>query len=188
MARTSPLTQPTSAESRSPPVRVEHVDAALAFVRTQGVVLASAKGAVPRLVEAILGAPISGNWWAHPMSSFIYNVLAAASESDDVLVCRLLGGKVTLVHRRLWPALVRVAGCFDPVRLAWVRQIHTSGGRHVNREIAFPRWVPAAVREQAALLSEQEALLALGPAVSSQATRDPWTRERGGKRRGSGRP
>jgi hypothetical protein len=54
---------------------------ALAFVRQQGVVLASAKGGAPRLVEAILGEPISGNWWAHPSSRFIYNVLAAITDS-----------------------------------------------------------------------------------------------------------
>jgi hypothetical protein len=142
-------------------------EAALEFVRQQGVVLASAKGNAPRLIETILGEPISGNWWAHPRSSFIYNVLAEVSDSEDVLVCRLVGGKITLVHRRLWPALVRVAGRFDPAQLAQVREEHTSSGRHVTREIAFPLWVPPAVREQALALSEDDALATLGPAVAA---------------------
>jgi hypothetical protein len=144
-----------------------HARAALEFVCQQGVVLTSAKGNAPRLTEAILGEPISGNWWSHPKSSFIYNVLAQVSESEDVLVCRLLHGKVTLVHRRLWPALVRAARRFEPAQLAQVREEHTPSGRHVTKTVAFPLWVPLVVHEQAALLSEEQALDALGPAVTA---------------------
>jgi hypothetical protein len=142
---------------------------ALEFVRQHGVVLASAKGDAPRLIEAILGDPISGNWWGHPRSRFIYNVLAAVSSSDDVLVCRLLRGKLTLIHRRVWPALVRLAGRFDPAQLAQIREEHTPSGRHVTQETPFPLWVPPAVHEQAALLSEEQALASLGPAVGNSA-------------------
>lgn len=144
-----------------------HAKAALEFVREQGVVLASAKGDAPRLIEAILGEPISGNWWSHPSSSFIYKVLVEVSGSAEVLVCRLLRGKITLVHRRLWPALVRVASRFEPAQLAQVCEEHTPGGRHVTREIAFPLWVPPAVHEQAGQLSEREALALLGPAAAA---------------------
>jgi hypothetical protein len=138
--------------------------AALEFVREHGVVLASAKGTAPRLIEAILGEPIRGNWWAHPCGSFIYNVLAEVSESPDVLVCRLLNGKVTLVHRRLWPALVRAAGHFEPRQLARVRDEHTPSGRHVAREEPFPAWVPPEVLEHSARLTEEESLAARGAA------------------------
>ena len=136
--------------------------ASLAFVREHGVVLASARGAVPRLTEAIVGRPIEGNWWTHPESREIYRVLRAVSESEEILACRLVDGKVTLVHRRLWPALVRLAGRFPRGQLARVREEHTPSGRHVNREVPFPRWVPADVAEQARALGEQEALAALG--------------------------
>jgi len=80
---------------------------AIAFVRQHGVVLASAQGAVPRLTEAITGEPIKGSWWAHPKSHHIFGILQAVTDSEDILVCRLVDGKLTLVHRRLWPALVR---------------------------------------------------------------------------------
>jgi hypothetical protein len=139
---------------------------ALEFVRHHGIVLASAKGTAPRLIEAILGEPIDGNWWAHPRGRFIFNVLSAVCNSDDVLVCRLLHGKVTLVHRRLWAALVRVADRFDERRLAQVRDEHTASGRHTTKEVPFPLWVPDDVRDQAALLSEAQAIAALGPAVA----------------------
>ena len=141
---------------------------ALAFVREQGVVLASAKGTAPRLTEAILGEPIEGNWWTHPKGREIYAVLKAVSESEEVLVCRLIDGKITLVHRRLWPALVRIAAHFPARRLARVHEEHTPSGRHANREVAFPQWVPAAVAAKARALGEQEALAAFGAWMPSR--------------------
>ena len=142
-----------------------HTKAALEYVRQQGVVLASAKGPVPRLIEAILGEPIAGNWWSHPRGNVIYNVLAEVSDSEDVLVCRLLGGKITLIHRRLWPALVRVCGHSTHAQLAQVHDEHMPNGRHVKREVEFPDWVPRDVHEQASALTEDDAVAALGPVV-----------------------
>ena len=136
---------------------------ALAFVRAHGVVLASAKGAVPRLTEAIIDEPIKGSWWSHPKSHQIFAILQAVTDSKDILVCRLVDGKVTLVHRRLWPALVRVAERFSAAHVAQVRETHTPSGRHVSEEIPFPEWVPTEVKEQAKGIGEREALNALGP-------------------------
>ena len=136
---------------------------AIAFVRQHGVVLASAKGAAPRLTEAIAGEPIKGSWWAHPKSHHIFAILQAVTDSEDILVCRLVDGKLTLVHRRLWPALVRVADRFSATRIAKVREEHTLSGHHVSRQVPFPKWVPTEVKEQAKGIGEQEALTALGP-------------------------
>ena len=134
---------------------------ALAFVRENGVVLVSAKGTAPRLTEAIIGEPIKGSWWTHAQSRQIYAILGAVTESDQVLVCRLIDGKVTLVHRRLWPSLVRVASRFAPEQLTQIRDEHTPSGRHVNHEVPFPQWVPSEVMEQAKVIGEKEALVAL---------------------------
>src|SRR6266705_1091213 len=133
---------------------------ALSFVREHGVVLASARGPAPRLTEAITGEPINGSWWAHPQSHRIHAILSTVTESDQVLVCRLINGKVTLVHRRLWTSLVRLADHFAPEQIAQVRDEHTPSGRHVSREVPFPKWVAPDVREQAKTISEQEALVA----------------------------
>ena len=135
---------------------------AITFIKQHGVVLASAKGPVPRLTEAITGEAIKGSWWGHPKSQQIFAVLQAVEDSQDVLVCRLVDGKVTFVHRRLWPALVRVAKKFPADRVSQVHEEHTASGRHVTREVAFPKWVPPDVAEQAKLLSEQEAFDELG--------------------------
>jgi hypothetical protein len=147
---------------------------ALAFVRENGVVLASAKGTVPRLTEAIIGESIKGSWWTHAQSRHIYAILGAVTGSDQILVCRLINGKVTLVHRRLWPSLVRVASRFAPEQLAQVRDEHTPSGRHVNHEVPFPQWVPPEVMEQAKVIGEKEALVALGACLTpSSATVKP---------------
>jgi len=135
---------------------------ALAFIEEHGVVLASAKGPLPRLAEAIVNEPIKGSWWAHPKSRQIFAVFSALADSEDVLVCRLVNGKITFVHRRLWPALVRVAQRFSSAQIAQVQEEHTSSGRHVTREVAFPDWVPPDVAERAKNVSEGEALSALG--------------------------
>jgi len=148
---------------------------ALAFVREHGVVLASARGPAPRLTEVITGEPINGSWWAHPQSHRIHAILKTVTESEQVLVCRLINGKITLVHRRLWPSLVRLASHFAPEQLAQVRDEHTASGHHVSREVSFPQWVPEDVRKQARAISEPEALAvfrAWTPSSRSSIRRD----------------
>ena len=142
---------------------------ALEFIRHQGVVLVSAKGPVPRLTEAIIGEPIKGSWWGHPRGREIFAVLGGVSDSADVLFCRLVEGKITVVHRRLWSALVRLATRFPVANLAQVRQEHTESGRHLNHETPFPDWVPAAVAKVAKAMSEADALLALGNWVPAKS-------------------
>jgi hypothetical protein len=135
----------------------------LAFVRRHGVVLQAARGPVPSLAAAIAGGPIRGSWWGHPKGHEIFRVAEAISESDDVLVCKLVDGKITYVHRRLWPALVRLASRFPKARLAKAWNEHTRTGAHRSRQIAFPDWVPRDVREQAEGLSLTEAERLLPP-------------------------
>jgi hypothetical protein len=134
----------------------------MAFVKEQGVVLVSARGPVPRLTEAIAGEPVAGSWWAHSKSHEIFRVLQILSNSPDILVCRLVSGHVTWVHRRLWPALVKMANHFDADRLAQIREEHTASGKHVNHTVAFPEWVPREVFAHAQKLSDQDARALMG--------------------------
>ena len=88
-----------------------------------------------------------------------------AGDSPDILVCRLVAGHVTWVHRRLWPALVRTADHFHAEQLAQIREEHTASGAHVTGSVAFPQWVPAEVSAQAQQLGEREAKLLLGAVI-----------------------
>ena len=144
---------------------------ALAIVREQGVVLEAARGSRPSLAELIAGEPIRGSWWSHPKGREIFAITRAVRESDEVLVCRLVEGKITYIHRRLWPALVRAAERFPPERLSRLREVHTSAGRHETEEVPFPQWVPAGIREAARGMSEESAAAEL--AVATQGRPPP---------------
>jgi hypothetical protein len=142
---------------------------ALAFVREQGVVLAAARGPVPTLTHAIAGAAIQGSWWGHAQGKQIFAVMQAVSADPDILVCRLVANKITLVHRRLWPALAAAAAAFDPACLARVTQVHSAHGHHENVGTPFPDWLPADAVAQASTLDAQAALAALGSTFVTKA-------------------
>lgn len=122
---------------------------AIRFIEKHGIVLESAHGPVPNLAEAITGKKIRGHWWAHPKAKEIFRLTRAVRDSDDILVCRLVNGRVTYVHRRLWPALVRLAKQIGAKDLGRIREVHTSQGKHELQIVAFPRWVPADVKQVA---------------------------------------
>ena len=138
---------------------------AVAFVRRHGVVLQSAKGPAPSLAEWITGEPIRGSWWGHTKGRLIYQASQNLLRSPAILVSRLLDGRVTYVHRRLWPALVRVAARLPKARLARVWDEHTAAGKHVTKRIPFPRWVPPEVMEQAKAMSSRRAEELISPYI-----------------------
>jgi len=111
------------------------------------------------------------SWWAHPRGRQIFSLLEKLSDSPDILVCRLIDSRITLVHRRLWPALMRMSGRLKKASLAQVHQQHTASGRHINRIVAYPKWVSREVLAEAAALSADAASLAIGPAVMAAAAR-----------------
>ena len=149
---------------------------ALAFVETHGVVLQAARGPVPSLAEFIAGERIRGSWWAHPKGHEIFRLAEAVVATGDVLVCKLIDRRVTYVHKRLWPALVRLSHRFERAQLAKVWSEHTASGAHVLRRIPYPRWLPAALARQAKRLTEREAEQQLGA--------DRWLEKSRMKRKG----
>jgi hypothetical protein len=133
------------------------------FVERHGIVLASGKGPVPNVADTIAGEPIRGSWWGHEKGSQIFHALSKIADSPDIFCSRLVDGKITFAHRRLWPALARLADVVGKERLAAIKQEHTPTGAHRNVVTPFPDWVPAPVKKSAAKLSEVEARAQLGP-------------------------
>jgi len=136
----------------------------LAFVERHGVVLASARGPVPCVAEAVAGQPIVGSWWAHPKGKAIFAALSELDDADDVRCFKLVDGKVTFVHRRVWPALACLAGngVIAPARAAAIQQEHMPTGEHRNLITPFPDWVPDDVARAAAELTVEVARGQLG--------------------------
>ena len=81
--------------------------AVLAELKRHGLLMQS-DALLPSVASLVAGAPIRGSWWAHPLSHRIFATLQELEDHPDVLVVKLVSGKVTFVHRRLWPELLAV--------------------------------------------------------------------------------
>jgi len=135
---------------------------ALRFIAKHGVVLEAARGPVPSLLEAALGRRPRGSWWGDRRGKEFFWLTRAVRASRDVLVCRLVAGKVTYVHRRLWPALVRLERRFGQAALQAVHEVHTASGAHRVTLTPFRKRVSRRVLTAGAKLTAQRALAALG--------------------------
>jgi hypothetical protein len=130
---------------------------AIRYIRSQGVVLEAAKGLEPSLAERIAGGPIRGSWWSHPQGNHIYEITQKVRDSRVVLVCGLAKGRVTYIHRRLWPYFVRSSRRFPSHALDQIREVHLASGRHKRQAVPFPVWVPEEVITLSRAVSESDA-------------------------------
>jgi hypothetical protein len=127
----------------------------------EGMLLESARGPITSVAALVAGDTIRGSWWAHPRSHAIYATINAIADSPDVVRLRLVNGRITLVHRRVWPALVALEQHFPAARLAAVAEEHTSTGAHRSVETPFAQWIPASARRAAAGLRDDAAWVML---------------------------
>lgn len=85
------------------------VQRAIARIRTEiakrGLLLLHDK-ALPSVTTLVAGAPVSGSWWGHAAGPVIWEALQVID--DEVASAKLVAGKVTFIHARLWPALAAV--------------------------------------------------------------------------------
>lgn len=81
---------------------------AWARLKADGVLL-KADAQRPSVTTLAAGRPVAGSWWAHPKAHAIFAVLERLADHPDVLVAKLVDGKDTFVHRRLWPELLAKA-------------------------------------------------------------------------------
>jgi hypothetical protein len=63
---------------------------------------------LPSVAALVAGGEVRGSWWSHPRSHAIFAALEELAGWRDALSVKLVLGKDTLVHRRLWPALLAV--------------------------------------------------------------------------------
>jgi hypothetical protein len=74
----------------------------------------------PSVSHAVVGGPVSGSWWGHPEGKRIHAIGEALLDHPDTLSVKLLDGKDTLVHRRLWPAVLGVATSRAPWQVSGI--------------------------------------------------------------------
>src|ERR1700687_3322584 len=71
----------------------------------------------PSVTGFVAGDNVRGSWWSHPQSHEMYGLSCRLHDHPDVLSVKLISGKVTLVHRPLWPAVFTVATAREPWQL-----------------------------------------------------------------------
>ncbi len=83
------------------------------------------------VVRIVSGETLRGSWWSHRDAHRIFAVLESLEAHPDVVAAKLVGGKVTFLHRRLWPALLGVA----LVREEWQTRALSSEARVLWRAL-----------------------------------------------------
>ena len=78
------------------------------FVKFHRIVMLAPEPQLPSLVSEVAGEDFKGGWWGHPTSHWIYNLYTQLKAHPDILATKCINGKVTLIHRTLWPCLMRV--------------------------------------------------------------------------------
>ena len=80
-------------------------------------VLLETDRAFPSITGIMVREPIKGSWWAHPMANEIYLLSQRLIQHPDTIFLKLLSGKTTYLHRRLWPELVAIGTAQEPWQL-----------------------------------------------------------------------
>ena len=119
-------------------------------------------------VTVITGEHLRGSWWGHPRSNEIFRAIESLPD-DQVVTTKLVGGKVTFVHRRLWPDLLAVAEGEREY------EVHTESGSHQKRFEPWSRWAKRmkvrATRDVALARKRMEEAVA---AIGGSAKLLPW--------------
>jgi hypothetical protein len=99
---------------------------------------------LPSVATLVAGEPVHGSWWAHPKSHAIFAAISALSHHRQALVVPFVAGKVTFVHRALWPAFLAVAqsgeswqlgGLSRPARLL-ISKLQKAGTLEASGDVA----------------------------------------------------
>ena len=89
---------------------------------------------LPSVSSIVSGAPVRGSWWSHPQAREMYAVAMALRDHPDVLLIRLVSGKLTYVHRNLWPAIVSIGAAREPWQTEGLSQAARALLRKMDRE------------------------------------------------------
>ncbi len=72
---------------------------------------------LPSLPSLVVEHPLRGSWWADPEAHLIYRARSSLVAHSDVLHAVLVSGKLTCIHRRLWPSFLAVALAIEDWKL-----------------------------------------------------------------------
>lgn len=102
----------------------KHIGEALRQLRDYGLLLVQ-DPLLPCITRVVVGGPIRGSWLGNPSAHGTYQVLMALEDHPEVLQTKLVSGKVTMVHRDLWPAVLAVAMARAPWQIEGLSPLAT---------------------------------------------------------------
>jgi hypothetical protein len=113
---------------------------ALGELESRGLLL-QGDGALPSVVRVVVGGPVRGSWWSHAKAHDIYAVCQFLKHHPDATTAKLILGKVTYVHRALFPALAAIGDSREPWQMegltrsaqALLREVDASGELRAKR-------------------------------------------------------
>jgi hypothetical protein len=69
---------------------------------------------LPSVTGLVVGDTRGRSWWAHPQAKQMYGLSCGLRDHPDVLMVKLISGKLTFIHRPLWPAIVAIGTAREP--------------------------------------------------------------------------
>ena len=81
---------------------------------------------LPNVCALVAGERVRGSWWSHPSGRAIFAVDSELADHPDVLMTKLISGKVTYVHRALWSQVIAVGRSREPWQM---KDLSTDGRR-----------------------------------------------------------
>lgn len=103
---------------------------------------------LPSVATMITGGPLRGSWWAHPLGQEIFQVNERLDDHKDVLIMKLISGKVTFVHRKVWSQVFAIGTARETWQLkkpsaeaeALLKQIDDSGSLTTADVLKSLKW------------------------------------------------
>jgi hypothetical protein len=69
---------------------------------------------LPSVCRLITGTALKSSWWSHPLAQTIFNINEQLEDHADVLITKLVSGKVTFVHRKFWSEIFSIGSAREP--------------------------------------------------------------------------
>ena len=96
---------------------------------------------LPSVTRLVAGDGLRGSWWGHEQAHTIFAVTEMLEAHPDVLVMKLISGKVTFVHRELWGRVYSIGVAREDWQLKnlsqgaklMLKSLDTEGTLHTNK-------------------------------------------------------
>jgi hypothetical protein len=134
-----------------------HIKIVMTQLKRDGFLLES-DPKLPSVCTLIAGAPLRGSWWSHPLAQTIFQVNEQLEDHPDVLITKLVSGKVTFVHRNLWPEVLSIGSAREPWQL---KNLSDSA-----------RWLLQTIDERGSLTTDKTTPLPSGKAKVGDMSRE----------------